>query len=312
MRVWRIHIKNDVAQGYTRRDLLSFCQEKKLIGVGWPDIKTREDSESAIRNEAKCYSNAAAGFKAVNTMRKMQLDDLIWTRLDGIYYLCKVTGLWKDSRPGNKHNQLDVSNYVNVKWLKIGMEDLVPGKVVSSFRPAASVQSIYDVEKISQYIWNHYSNKNEYRIKKEKLDIWTVLSDKSIEELVLLYLQVEKEFYIYSSTVKCTTREYECVMVNQQGVYCFPQVKSGLVSLNADDYMDAVERTDKAEVYLFATSEQYITNNCSKIHYLWKKDLEQFIRKNRIILPEITQSWIDLCGFFDSDESDSSLYNNVI
>ena len=42
MRVWRIHIKNDVESGYTRQDLLEFCQKEMLIGVGWGNITTRE------------------------------------------------------------------------------------------------------------------------------------------------------------------------------------------------------------------------------------------------------------------------------
>lgn len=52
MKVWRIHIKNEVAVGYTRQDLLDFCQKENLIGVGWGEIKTRINSDSAIRQQA--------------------------------------------------------------------------------------------------------------------------------------------------------------------------------------------------------------------------------------------------------------------
>ena len=56
MKVWRIHIKNDVAPGYSREDLLDFCLKEKLIGVGWGEIKTRDNDESIIRKQAQCYS----------------------------------------------------------------------------------------------------------------------------------------------------------------------------------------------------------------------------------------------------------------
>ena len=35
MKVWRIHIKTDKAQGLKREDLLDFCIKEKPIGVGW-------------------------------------------------------------------------------------------------------------------------------------------------------------------------------------------------------------------------------------------------------------------------------------
>lgn len=299
MKVWRIHTKNDIASQYSRSDLVDFCQKEQLIGVGWKEIRTRVDSENAIKQDAKCYSNASAGIKAVNAMRKMQIGDLIWTRQQGQYYLCKVIGLWKDSKPTAIHDELDISNYVNVEWLEIGMEDLVPGKVVSSFRPAASAQTINGVEDISMYLWNKYSGHDTYQLQRLNVDLWSALSAESIEELALLYLQVQYKLFVFSTTMKTTTREYECVMVDSDGKRVFPQVKSGGVSLRADDYMDAIKRDPFARVILFTTSEQYIKNESDNVIYVTRKEIENFILKNKAMLPELTQSWADLCGFYD-------------
>ena len=52
MKVWRIHIKTSIEAGYTRENLLKFCQKENIVGVGWADIKTKENSEEAIRKEA--------------------------------------------------------------------------------------------------------------------------------------------------------------------------------------------------------------------------------------------------------------------
>lgn len=300
MKVWRIHIKNDIAKGYTRKDLLSFCLKEKLIGVGWGEIKTRLNDETIIRQEASIYApDEMAGIKALNAMRKMKLDDLIWTRLDGVYYLCRVTGLWENSSPKDIHYKLDISNYVNVEWLEIGHEQDIPGKVISSFRPAASAQAVNGVEAISMYMWNKYTGTSRYNVTKGNLDIWSVLSAEAIEELVLLYLQVEKGYHIYSSTVKFAFREYECQLVNREGKHAYPQVKSGNDSLSADDYMDAFKYDKNAEVYLFATSENYTFNKCKQVHFLYRKELEMFINRYQIMLPKLTQYWIDLCEGFN-------------
>lgn len=298
MNVWRIHIKNDYEEGLSRKELFDFCIANKLIGVGWTSITTRVNSEAEIKKQAADYENSSAAIKALNAMRSMRIGDLIWTRLDGIYYLCRVTNLWENSKPTDLHNKFDISNYVNVEWLEIGMEDVVPGKVVSSFRPAASAQKINGVENITKYIWNKYSTTSDYTVSKEKLNIWNVLSDKSIEELVLLYLQVEKGYYIFSQTMKLTTREYECTMINSEGVLAFPQVKSGSVELNADYYMDAIKRNSNAQIYLFTACEKYVKNDSPNVHYIMKKELEEFMKKKSFLLPELTYNWLDICDFF--------------
>lgn len=302
MKVWRIHIKTDKAQGLKREDLLDFCIKEKLIGVGWRAIDTKVNDETIIREQAQFYSDPTRAIKAMNAMRAMQINDLIWTRLGIKYYLCRVTGLWVDREPNEEHLKFDISNYVNVEWLEIGMEQDVPGKVVSSFRPPAAVQSINDIEEISQYIWNKYSGKALYKVAKKDFDIWPILSDKAIEELVLLYLQIEKGYYIYSSTVKKTFPKYECEMVNKDGIKAYPQVKSGKVHLKADDYMDVIKNDPLAEVYLFTASESYTPNECGKVHYLYRRDLEEFIVRNKQLLPKMTYDWINLCGFFDKEQ----------
>lgn len=299
MQVWRIHLKNDIAEGYTRQDLFDFCMKEKLIGVGWGEINTRINSEKAIRKQAELYDVQTPAIKALNAMRQMKLNDLIWTYVNNDYYLCRVIGLWENSKPSDIHNKLDISNYVNVEWLKIGMEQNVPGKVLNSFRPSSSAQKINDVEDISMYIWNKYSNNNTYQIQKTDINIWSVLSPEAIEEIVLLYLQAEMGYHIYSSTVKYAFPIYECQMVNNSGKKAYPQVKSGAVTLNANDYMTAIEEDPTAEVYLFATSEKYIKNNCSNIHFLYKKELENFIRQKPNLIRKLTFYWIELCGFFE-------------
>lgn len=297
MKVWRIHIKNDISDGYTRQDLFNFCKKEKIIGVGWGNIKTRDNSEDAIRREAQSYSNSVAAVKALNAVRKMQINDLIWTRFDNDYFLCRVTDLWVNSKPNDEHYKFDISNYVSVEWLEIGMEQNIPGKVLSSFRPSSSAQAVNGVENISMYIWNKYSNSDIYQIKKTEICIWSVLSAEAIEEIVLLYLQVEKGYYIYSSTVKYAFPIYECQMVNAKGQRAYPQVKSGDVTLKADDYMSAVKCDPFAEIYLFSVSESYIKNDCDRIHFIHRKELEMFVRKYSSLLPQLTYNWIDLCGF---------------
>lgn len=304
MKVWRMHIKNDFdkSEGRTIENLYDFCKDNELIGVGWQEITTRINDAKIIAQQAQKYeSRSGAAKRALEAMRKMSIDDLVWTRMGKIYYLCRVTSLWENNIPNEEHLKFNVPNYVNVEWLKIGLEQEVPGNVMTSFISSSTVQSILDAEEISKYIWNKNceSKKKVYEVNCTKFDIWKTLSNKSIEELVLLYLQVEKGYFIYSLTLKENFPTYECQMVNKDGKHAYPQVKSGDVSLDTENYKVAFECDKQAEVYLFATSEKYINDCFDNIHCLSKKELEDFIVKNKKILPSLTTKWLELCRFFD-------------
>ena len=61
--------------------------------------------------------------------------------------------------------------------------------------------------------------------------------------------------------------------------------------------MAAINDNETNQVYLFTTSEKYKESGCPNIHYVKKQDIENFIRKNRALLPTITQKWIELATF---------------
>ena len=306
MNVWRLHLNPDFKDfGHTKDELVELCCKDGIIGVGWPGIKhqigTEENIEDSIKNQANAAypKNATPAIKAINAMNRMQIGDLIWTRHNGDYFLCKVNGRWSDQPFLEKYISYDITNYIPVTWQKIGMEDEVPGKIVSSFRPAATVQKVREAEDISTFIWNSYHKCNDYSIRKSDLDIWKVLSNESIEELVILYLQVEKGYFVYTSALKPTTRTYECRMVNLNGEYAFPQVKSGDDSLNANNYMQALTNNENTTVYLFAASENYTKNEDKRFVYLTRSELEDFARKHKQIIHPLSRNWMEWCGFFD-------------
>lgn len=72
-------------------------------------------------------------------MKKLATDvetgDLIWMRVEGIYYIAKVL---KDSEwkyySSKRKTDLDINNQrKNIFWYAVGDEDSVPGKVCTAF-----------------------------------------------------------------------------------------------------------------------------------------------------------------------------------
>ena len=110
-----------------------------------------------------------------------------------------------------------------------------------------------------------------------------------MEEAVSMYLQLEKDYLLYSSTNKLSTQTYEFVVVARDGSHkAYPQVKTGSVPLNGDDYRDLTANGDK--VYLFTVDGEY--SNTAGMEIIDKKALIDFLYQHKNIMPGRIQQWL--------------------
>ena len=287
--VWRVNILPDSAPGV---DAFDYCKRNKIIGIGWPlppNQKANDFNDYAKKRRA-AYGDDGSFTRAINAIGRMKPNDLVWTRQDGIYYLCRITSSWRyidspESRDADIANVVDVDDFI-----KVGVLDKVPGKVKKSMDISATAQRINGIASITANIYNMLTKSNFYSvINKFNVDVFDILSAEATEEIVCLYLQIEKGYVVYTSTCKKSTAKYECVMVNKDnGSKCYPQVKTGSISLNRDDYSSFASNNDK--VYLFATSENYKGTANNNIICLSRAEILDFISRYRKIMPvEVTK-----------------------
>ena len=305
MAVFRVQLKPEPAEGVSYEDVLTFCREQQIIGVGWYMVECHSEDYDEFRKEV--YEKYAGGersaMKAIGAIREMRPGDLVWTRIGGNaseYYLCRVGELlWKDRNVTAEHRRHDIGNYVSAKWIHIGKEDKVPGKVVNSFCASATAQHVYDVDLISQMIWNNYSESTDPKYEMPAMqrdEFWNMIGSEELECLIFLYLQ-SKGYYIYSSTLKLSTATFEAILTHKDGSHlAFPQVKRN-VPLYAENYVDALTN-DRDVVYLFTTSEDYGANCYPQVKCITKQELWQFLLTHQHILPESIRYWLKLteCG----------------
>ena len=294
MSVYRIHLKPGKDASVSYAELLEFCKRKQIIGVGWADVVGRNSEYYALREEClNAYKNDKGVFKCIRAISGIVPGDYIWTREGDIgtnYYLCKATDLmWKDRIVTKEHRTYDVTNYVGCKWVKIGTEDKVPGRVVNSFRARLSAQHVYNVDEASEIIWNRYCNPEDKSNMPNLTEdmFWSLIGPEELECLVLLYLQT-RGFYVYSSTIKKDTKTYEGVLVSHDGkTMCYPQVKQN-EHLNPLDYV----RGANDKVVLFSSSESYGEQH-PWVECLRRQELLDFIKKYYEILPDSIKYWVD-------------------
>jgi hypothetical protein len=298
--IFRMNLKSEYNKEiFERKDLIDFCKNEEIIGVGWIEVTTTENSDDSIKKQLSEHynkSDASRGYTALKALKKMNINDLVWTRYDNIYYLCRVTQKWIDRTPTEKHDSFDISNYIGCEWIEIGEEWIVPGKVINSFVVPRTVQKVNEVENISKKLWNKKSPKNSYKYDiKEKDHYWNLLSSEMVEEIVILYLQIKKNYFVHTSTVKKNTPNIECVLVNLDGDKAYPQVKSGFSqSLDAKFFYDRFCINKIFKVYLFTISENYINDKYDNVECIKKIDIENFITQYEHVLPERTRYWIEI------------------
>ena len=208
--VYRIHIRPESA---TIQNPFDFCKKNNILGIGWRlDEKNLEKfkEESNFENYKKLvleqYNKDNGLKKVINCYSEIEKDDLIWARdRDNIFYICRVTDKWKYNYE-NDNEVNDIFSYFPVEYVKVGTVEEVPGKVVNSFRANATLQRIHgkSIFEMTKKIYNKKSNNKLYEIKKIE-DFLNFLLPEDVEEIVSLYLQLEKNYLIYTSTNKIDT-----------------------------------------------------------------------------------------------------------
>jgi hypothetical protein len=292
MNIWRIHLKADSEEDIDQRQL---CIDKGIVGVGWQsDFSTVPVPWQEYLDTAQKKYGDTSWWTAINAMKnRMQPDDLIWTRdYFGNYYLGRILSDWYYDT-SDDCSRADIVNVRSCEWHKIGTEEAVPGKVVSSFRPPRTVQMIDDdnIYDFSLFTYNQKCKNNFYQVENLKgQDIYSFLSAEDCEDALAVYLQVNYDYLIIPSSCKDSTMTYEYELKNRiTGKNAVAQVKSGWTPLDCDDY----SKLD-TDIFLFATCGKYNGNPQPNIKTIDPERMRKFLYEKTFLLPEKMKIWIEL------------------
>ena len=240
--IWRLNIKPESAEGVDPRKL---CFDKGILGIGWQvdadgamDWNTYCDlGEEEYRKDHKAWRAAA------NAIIQMEVDDLCWTRDENAnYYLGRITGDW-EYRSTKEYRDADIVNVRPCEWFPVGDVDSVPGKVVNSFRPSATVQRVYDETSslYSRIKFNMLSGRTVYDLlgNENDLDLLSLISPDDCEDIVGIYLQEKHGYRLIPSSCKRDTGKTEFVLKAVDGGRALVQVKQGNVALDVEDFIES-------------------------------------------------------------------------
>lgn len=164
--VWRVHIRpTGGTAGVDYAGSYKLCVEKNIVGIGW-QIASREAYSDVplslndyLREAAKAYSDGVSWKTAINRLRDMSQNDLVWIRSPrpNHYHLCRIVGPW-DYRGGREYREVDVVNVRPVEMIEIEPQD-VPREIETRFIGGSTIEPIRDQSQLDATIelWRRYN-----------------------------------------------------------------------------------------------------------------------------------------------------------
>lgn len=317
--IWRLQTRTASEDG---KSISDFCLNNKIIAIGWSlhddtlsEISISEEEIVKLKSERDNISNFedySLVYKKfykenVNTQiyklyNEIKINDLIWMRHNGEYYLGRVgeNSKWQYCAD-NESMKKDAGNQrTDIEWINIGGESDVPGGITTSFIRGRPIQHIWKegIKEFSMYIYNEKTKSDKYPLpkidNKNIIDLFYHYIDPlSCEDLLCMYLYKNYGYICIPSTNKKSTSLYECVLLNpQNGERVYIQVKCGNVNIDAEKY-----KTLNGKSYLFTSSGAvYNLNSATNIKVINSVELFKFAldEKNNNILPYNILKWKDV------------------
>ena len=287
MNIWRLHIRPDYKVG---SDPVALCLSQGVVGIGWGVDKKPKSKEEYLKLGEKKYGDLSWRKASNIVLSLMQIDDLVWFRdFSGTYYLARVRGDWK-YKDAPENQQADLFNVRDAEIYKVGTS--VAGRIINSFRASATVQRILGetVSSFSQIVYNRLCSHRFYKPKVKSQDIFDLLSDVDLEDVVGLYLQLKKNYIMVPSSRsrQNDTLFFEYQLVSKKnGEKAYVQVKSGNTTINLDNYVNFGEM-----FYLFSPAGYY-GNGASNVVAILKGDILAFLKKEKKLMPISVKAWLD-------------------
>ena len=182
----------------------------------------------------------------------------------------------------------DIWNFVECDFCYIGSESNVFGSVVNSMAVGGVTQIVRKGEEALVEYSKRMFNKNSNSKYKYKLELikdkwkyfWGRINSEELEEIIGLYLQIEKNYGVYTSTCKKSTIQAEFELFDRQtGEKAFLQVKEYTIDIK--QYID-LAKEGKVYIFFFFDFEYEKVNNIIRIT---RTEVEKFIVKRLKMLP---------------------------
>ena len=252
-----------------------------VIGFGWVASQAqtcnclamyKENLEQQIKEG--WIKDAGSWRHTLKFLQQMYPGDFVWTLGgDGQYYCGKIVDreihfYW----PGHPA----VGMWKKCQWKKY-THDQVPGKVITSLIIGGTLQHVQDVTEYTAYLYDGTSFA-------QKPNFFSLLHPDDLEDLLGLYLQEQKGYYIFPSTNKTGTALFEYMLVQKTtGKKAVIQCKTGNSVVPPGNIGIFTTEYKDMDVYITTLRDDDYTG--PNIHVIKKETLRTWALQHLPILP---------------------------
>ncbi|MGI6446014.1 MAG: hypothetical protein ACOX2I_09945 [Candidatus Ozemobacteraceae bacterium] len=288
MQLWRVHLRPDT-KGL---DPVELCIRQEVVGIGWRVPKKPNDRDEYWQEGEQEYGGMGWSRAANAIGWRMAVGDLVWVRdFYGVYYLGKISGEW-EYRDASENLEADIINVRPCTLFRVG--SIVAGKIVNCFIPSSTVQQIHDktAEAFSVAVFNKVSGDRLPFKKPDSIDIFSLLSDVDLEDVIALYLQdTFKLLFVPSSRARHSTTpafEYQLLDLHANTTVSV-QVKGGNSILDPADYYHFPD-----PCFLFAAGGYVRASTKESVVCIEREAIETYLIRAQEFLPASLSTWLEM------------------
>lgn len=296
IRVFRIHIRPGGDAGRHPEQSFTYCLQEGVLGIGW-GVEVPEGVRLTWNEYERLALLRHKNIRIVRYLfQNVRPGDLLWTRdHQGKYYLARATGGW-EYRSTLKGYEADVLNVVpcDIKG-PIPIGD-VPGALINHFRSRRTLQRIKNLTLIeyTKLLWNKLINRQVFTVDQlSYVNIFDLLDDMTLEDVVFLYLQVQG-WLVLANSRKADTMQYELALVHRDSKeWAVVQVKGGNTPLFDGEYSEYVGKGAVHKVFLFQAHGNYQGTPQPGVYRIQPDDLLNFMLSHRELHTGSARHWLD-------------------
>lgn len=222
--LWRTKLRSTIS-GVDHAQQVKHCVDRSLIGIGWrlEELPTGSALYGVLKT-IESMPEVGWGPKAAHIVRRCGVDakigDFVWTRdTFGCYLLCRITGPYHYD-DSDEAKAVDVHQTRPVEWAPRPLNGLeVPGGVIRCFvGTGTSFSRIHDIGAriLTGYLWEKLCGRSLPELALGPHDVLAShLDPYDVEDLVYVWLQVERDYIALPRARQRDTPAYEWTMINR-------------------------------------------------------------------------------------------------
>ena len=289
---------------HNRYDYQKYCLDNNILGWGWK-INNNSDDVQSLQKYKEKYGKSRSLTTAYNQIKDMQDGDYCWAYMNNNWYLGKIKGNFCFNAPDGYP---DFGMQHGCEWKVIKDKDLVPGYVTVHYKGTVKYLNVTD--DFAKYCQSLYEDTEE---KPKNLNFWHLAHYEDLEDIVGLYLQKEKGYFVFPSTNKINTKDYEYMLI-QKGIpnknaviQCknnstvsddvWKKFESGEEYKDKHIFILTIKKDNHPEKNNYIKSDDDMFKYSSadgRIHVFDENKLKEWARANLEILPKRIKKFLEL------------------